>query len=329
MATRRKFLGALGLGLLAPDTVFAQDARSRTSRILDMLSSHDVLPAPEKPNPSMWSDATITAAWIGHATVLVNFFGTWIITDPMFSERAGINLLGITTLGPKRLIEPALRVDELPPIDLILLSHAHMDHLDLPTLRKFDGDIPLVMAKNTVDVVENLPRKTVVELDWGEKATVVGVEVEALRVRHFGWRFPWENDRSKGEWRGRSFNGYLLTKNGRHIVFGGDMGYHEYFKPIGERGIDVELAIMPIGTYDPWIANHCNPEQAVEMSDHLNARAILPIHFNTFIMSDEPVEEPMARLKAALASQPERLALETVGQTWVMPPREASRLGRG
>ena len=306
------------MGLLAPSTVLAQDPKSRTSRWLGFLADHDMAEAPFRPEPNLWDNSTITAAWIGHATVLINFFGTRIITDPVFSERVGVNLLGLTTVGPKRLYAPALRVDELPPIDIILLSHGHMDHLDIPSLEQFDGDISVVMAKNTTDILENTPRKTVVELDWGEKATVHGVEIEAIEVQHFGWRFPWEDDRSKGFWHGRSYNAYLLSKNGRHIVFGGDTAYHEYFRHIGERNLTVELAIMPIGTYEPWLRNHCNPEQAVEMSRHMNAKAILPIHWNTFVMSDEPVEEPLERFKTALASQPERIALEAIGQTWVM-----------
>jgi L-ascorbate metabolism protein UlaG (beta-lactamase superfamily) len=308
----------LGVGLVAPEVLLAQDGRSSPSRFLRMFSSPEATPAPQRPDPASWDNSTITAAWLGHATVLVNFFGTWIITDPVFSKRVGINVLGFTTVGPKRLVEPALPFEKLPPIDLILLSHAHMDHLDLPTLRCFDGDIPLVMAKNTVDVIENLPRKTVVELDWGASATVAGIQVEALRVKHFGWRFPWENDRSKGDWFGRSFNAYLLTKNERHVVFGGDTAYHEHFRSVGERGMTVDLAIMPIGTYTPWIANHCTPEQAVTMADHLNARAILPIHWNTFEMGDEPRYEPIERFTAALRQTPERIALTSIGETWTM-----------
>lgn len=325
MTSRRKFLGALGTGLLAPQAVLGQDSHSRTSRWLSFLRNHEVAEAPYHPDPHSWDNATITATWIGHATVLINFFGTWIITDPVFSERVGINLLGLTTLGPKRLYTPALRVEELPPIDLILLSHGHMDHLDIPTLEKFGGDIPIVMAKNTADILENTPRKEVIELDWGEQTTVQGIAIEAIEVKHFGWRFPWENDRSKGFWRGRSYNAYLLSKNGHHIVFGGDTAYHENFKRIGERNIIVDLAIMPIGTYNPWLRNHANPEQAIAMADQMNARAILPIHWNTFIMSDEPVEEPIERFKAALALQPDRIALEAIGQTWVMPLDTAQR----
>ena len=323
MTTRRKFLGALGAGMLAPHALMPQDPKSRTSRMFSFLEDHEIQPAPFHPEPKLWDDSTITVAWIGHATVFINFFGTKIITDPVFSERVGVNLLGLTTLGPKRLYAPAVRFEDLPPVDIILLSHGHMDHLDIPTIELFDGNIPVVMAKNTTDILQNTPRKSVIELDWGQQAKVLDIEVEAGEVQHFGWRFPWENDRSRGFWSGRSYNAYLLSKNGRHIVFGGDTAYHEHFRTLGERGISVDLAIMPIGTYEPWIRNHCNPEQAIEMSGHMNAKAILPIHWNTFVMSDEPVEEPIQRFKAALADVPERIALEAIGQTWTLPVGKA------
>ncbi len=290
-----------------------------------IFGSPDTVKPEFTPNPASWNDSTITAAWIGHATVLINFFGTKIITDPVFSGRVGLNLLGLATLGPKRLVAPALSIKELPPIDLILLSHAHMDHLDIPSLGQFDRSIPVVMAKNTADVLENLGRKEVYELDWGETVAVGGLEIEALQVKHFGWRFPWEDDRSRGVWTGRSYNAYLLSKNGRHIVFGGDTAYQEYFKEMRKRNIPVDLAIMPIGAYDPWIFNHANPEQAVKMADHLGARQILPIHWRTFIQSDEPTMEPIIRFKAALEKTPERIALESVGQTWTLDPKIAER----
>jgi len=196
-----------------------------------------------------------------------------------------------------------------------------MDHLDVPSLEKFNRSIPMVIAKNTADVLDGLRRKEVYELDWGEKMAMGPLRIEALQVKHFGWRYPWEDDRSKGVWTGRSFNAYLLTKNGRHVVFGGDTAYQEYFREIGKRNIAVDLAIMPIGAYDPWIFNHANPEQAVEMADHLNARTIMPIHWRTFIQSDEPTMEPIARFKAALRHAPERIALEDVGQTWTLDPQ--------
>jgi L-ascorbate metabolism protein UlaG (beta-lactamase superfamily) len=317
MTTRRKFLTALGLGVLTPRFVLAQDEdRARQSWFSKIFAGEESVDPTVKPDPSTWSNETITAAWLGHATVLINFFGAWILTDPVFAERIGLNILRLFTIGPRRLIQPALKFEELPKIDLILLSHAHMDHLDIATLARFKRDIPLVMAKNTSDVVENMAWKHVYELDWGEKVQVGDVEIEALEVKHFGWRYPWEEDRSRGNWHGRSYNAYLVSKNGHHIVFGGDTAYQKYFHRLGERGIDVELAIMPIGAYDPWISNHCSPEQAVHMADQMTAKAIMPIHWRTFVQSNEPTFEPIERFKRALASQPERIALEEVGETW-------------
>ena len=318
MASRRKFLKTLGLTALAPKVLLGRSDEPKRSRWDMLFGDHETVEPEFRPDPMAWDDSTITAAWIGHATVLINFFGTKIITDPVLSHRIGVDVLGLFTLGPKRLIAPALSFEDLPPIDIILLSHAHMDHLDLPTLEKFDPKIPMVMAKNTLDVIDGLGRLEVHELDWGEKTRIDDVEIEAMQVKHFGWRYPWENDRSKGYWNGRSYNAYLISKNGRHIVFGGDTAYQEYFKEIGERNLPIDLAIMPIGAYDPWIFNHANPEQAVEMANHLGARRIFPIHWRTFVQSSEPTMEPIARFKNALAGASDRVALESVGQTWTL-----------
>jgi L-ascorbate metabolism protein UlaG (beta-lactamase superfamily) len=316
MPNRRTFLATLGLAIAGTTPLLAGPERRRER--WEMLASNEPpVSSPHRPDPRAWTDSTITASWIGHSTVLVNFFGTWIITDPVFSERIGLSVAGLFTVGPRRLVQPALAWEDLPPIDLIVLSHAHLDHCDLPTLRRFDRAIPVVIAKNIHDVIEELNFQTVYELDWGQWTQLGGLRVEALEVKHFGWRYPWEPDRSRGFQDGRSYNAYLLTKNGRSIVFGGDTAYHEHFREIQNRGIDVDLAIMPIGAYDPWIRNHINPEQAVAMAEHLGASAILPIHWGTFIQSEEPTEEPIQRLKKAGEG---RLALEAIGQTWTLPP---------
>ena len=213
MTTRRRFLTGLGIGVVAPKLLLAQQQERRRRSWTDFVFNNDATaPAPAKPDPKTWKNSTITAAWIGHATVFMNFFGTTIITDPVFSRKIGISLLGLTTLGPTRLVEPALTIDELPPIDLILLSHAHMDHLDFPSLRKFNKNIPVIMAKNTSDLLRDRGWNDVREVNWGETIMAAGMSIEALKVRHFGWRFPWEKDRSRGEWNGRSFNAYLISK---------------------------------------------------------------------------------------------------------------------
>lgn len=316
MTSRRNVLKALGVGLLAPSILFAGPIRPKRSRWELIFGNHPIAQAGARPDPKSWSNNTITAAWIGHATVLINFFGTWILTDPIFSERTGINIAGLFTVGPKRLVEPALPFEELPPIDILLLSHAHMDHMDLPTLKRMQRNIPTVLAKNTSDVISRLEWTKTTELDWGETTTIAGVTIEALRVKHFGWRFPWEDDRSRGTWTGRSFNSYLISRNNHHIVFGGDTAYHEYFKQLGSRNIPIDLAILPIGAYDPWIYAHANPEQSAAMAVHMNAKAILPVHWGTFVLSDEPTQEPIERLKTALGQHPPSLALEQIGETW-------------
>ena len=316
MTTRRKFLATLGAALAGAPFLFAGGPGERRSR-WEMIASNGPMVVPEfRPEPTAWDDATVTAAWIGHSTVLINFFGTRILTDPVFSDRVGLNVAGLFTIGPKRLVAPALTIDQLPPIDLILLSHAHFDHLDIPSLSQFDRKIPVIMAKNTADVMEDLEFQTVYELDWGKWTAVAGVRVEAIEVKHFGWRYPWEQDRSKGNFEGRSYNAYLISRNGSNIVFGGDTAYHENFKQLKDRNVPIDLAMMPIGAYDPWIRNHANPEQALAMADQMGAHRLLPMHWHTFIQSEEPTMEPIERLKATAAIQPGRLALDTRGQTW-------------
>lgn len=322
MITRRGFLSAFGLSLLAPGEILAQAQQRKRFPFSFLFNSAETVPAAFHPDPKSWDDSTITAAWIGHATVLINFFGTKIITDPVFSERIGLNLFGIGTIGPKRLVLPALRIDELPPLDLILISHAHFDHLDLPTLRRLGRHVPIVTASHTADILDGLGNKNVFELDWGEKLTLGDVEIEGLRVNHFGWRYPWEKDRSRGEKDGRSFNGYLVSRKGRHIVFGGDTAYQEHFRDLARRNITPDLAILPIGAYDPWIFVHANPEQAVGMANQMNAKTILPVHWHTFVLSNEPVDEPIERLRQAVSQHSPSLALDAIGKTWKQSTRE-------
>jgi L-ascorbate metabolism protein UlaG (beta-lactamase superfamily) len=326
MINRRKFLRALGVGAITPTIVFSDEGPKpalKRSRWEMLFANQEMAFPTMKPVPSAWSNDTITAAWIGQATVLINFYGTRIITDPVFSERIGISILGVTTFGPKRLMAPAMSIEELGPIDLILLSHAHMDHLDLPSLQQFSRKIPIVAAKNTPDVLDGLGAETVIEMDWEEVRTVLDLEIEALQVKHFGWRFPWEVDRSRGNFNRRSFNAYRITKNGRTIVFGGDTARQEFFRDVGERHRSVDLAIMPIGAYDPWKQNHCNPEEALEMASHMNAKVIFPIHWGTFIQSDEPTNEPIERLQKAVERSSMALAVRSHGETWTLDPKSA------
>jgi L-ascorbate metabolism protein UlaG (beta-lactamase superfamily) len=317
MTTRRKFLSTVALTATAAPWLLGQETLRRSRWEMIAYDEPSATPA-FRPDPSTWSDATITAAWIGQSTVLLNFLGTWILTDPVFSSRIGLNLAGLFTLGPRRLVEPALTIGQIPRLDLILLSHAHMDHLDLPSLEQLDRTTPVIMAKNTADVIENLGYRTVYELDWQQWTQIGDLRIEALEVKHFGWRYPWELDRSRGDRDGRSYNAYLLSLHGHHVVFGGDTAYQENFSVIGNRGLTLDLAIMPIGAYDPWISNHASPEQALAMADQMNAYHVMPVHWHTFIQSEEPTLEPIQRFKKAAADRPGRVVLDSIGQTWAM-----------
>ena len=272
-----------------------------------------IAPAFARPEPERWSDAAVTLAWLGHATVLINFFGIKILTDPVLFPRIGIRLPGFT-IGPKQLTAPALQFQELPNIDLILLSHAHFDHFDLRTLRCFDENTSVITARATSDLLKHTRFRDITELAWGErksKTTAAGdMNISAFQVNHWGAR--------KQRDIYRSYNGYLLERNGRRIIFTGDTAMTDSFAELRRRG-QIDLAIMPIGAYNPWIRAHCTPEQAIEMANAAGARFILPVHHQTFRLSFEPLREPIERFQAALSNTPERIALREIGETFVLP----------
>lgn len=305
--------------------------RTELKQLLTILRDYRrcIAPAPCRPDPSAWLDADVTAAWLGHSTVLINFYGVTILTDPILSARAGIDL-GLLTLGPKRYVAPALRFRELPPIDLILLSHAHMDHFDLPTLRRFDRRPLVVTARGTSDLLSKTRlRQHVNEMSWGERLRLKfsrtqailavdsgEVQIEAFEVRHWGARMRTDDF--------RGYNGYVIRRHGAAILFAGDTAFTPRFQRLRGRGNGghnglYDLAIMPIAAYDPWINSHCTPEQAVEMADMAGARFILPVHHQTFRLSREPFEEPIRRLGQTLKHDPQRIAVRRVGETFRLP----------
>jgi L-ascorbate metabolism protein UlaG (beta-lactamase superfamily) len=259
---------------------------------------------------STWSDKTVDVCWVGHATVLVNFFGLHILTDPVLFDRVGAQI-GISTIGRKRLVSAALDPFDLPRIDLVLLSHAHMDHMDMPSLSRMPATARVLTAPNTADILAGKPFRTPAELNWGEKSVVTttsgDIEVEAVEVKHWGAR--WKTDTHRG------YVGYLLKRGGKTILFGGDTAYTDAFADLRHHNID--LAIMPIGSYGSRSGNHCTPEESVQMLDACRANYIVPVHHSTFPIGKEPLEEPLTRLEEALS--PDRIALRQIGQTWRLP----------
>jgi L-ascorbate metabolism protein UlaG (beta-lactamase superfamily) len=268
----------------------------------------EIAPAPQRPDPKSWPGDRLTVAWLGHATVLFNFFGTWLVTDPALERRIGIGR-GLAKLGPRRLVQPALRPAELPDLHAILLSHAHMDHTDLGTLRQFRADVPVVVQSGNRDLVRRF--REVRELAWGDHTELDGLRVEATEVRHWGARMVTDNHRGYG--------GYLLEKRGCTVLFAGDTAYTDVLTRLGRRG-PIELAVLPIGAYDPWINNHVSPEQAWTMFQRLGARYLLPVHHSTFRLSREPVDEPIRRLQAAAGPERWRIVTTEVGGSWSTGP---------
>jgi L-ascorbate metabolism protein UlaG (beta-lactamase superfamily) len=294
--------------------------RSRVRRWLAHLfrewtieSWRPIAPPFARPDWSKWSDTQITLAWLGHSTVLINFLGVIIVTDPVLFSRIGIRLPGIT-IGPKRLTAPALQVSDLPHIDLILLSHAHFDHFDLRTLRCFDATTQVIAARDNGDLLKRTRLKAVTELDWGESKTIstAGGEIVivAFRVNHWGARM--QHDTHRG------YNGYVIERSARRMIFAGDTAMTEDFAALRRYG-PIDVAIMPISAYNPWIRSHGTPEQAVQMADAAGARFIVPVHHQTFRLSFEPFREPIERFEAALRETPERIALREIGETFVLP----------
>jgi len=255
-----------------------------------------VPPAPYTPHPKRWADTGLHAAWLGHSTVLLKMDGFTILTDPILGARCGIRM-GPVTVGLRRLVAPAVSRAQLPHIDLILLSHAHFDHFDLATLRSLErAGTAVITAKYTSDLLRVQRYQCVREVGWDERVRVGPLSILGIRVKHWGARM--RSDVHRG------YNGYLI-ETGRHRV----VQAVRAAKP-------VNLAIMPIGAYDPWIYVHCNPEEAWRMGADCGAEHVMPVHHQTFRLSREPNLEPVERFLTAAGNNPDRVVATRVGHEW-------------
>jgi L-ascorbate metabolism protein UlaG (beta-lactamase superfamily) len=248
----------------------------------------------------------LVATWIGHSTVLMRFGPDFhVITDPVFSRRCGL-YFGPTNIGPKRLAPPAIALRSLPKIDLILLSHAHMDHFDIPSLRRLESrGTHVVTAHRTSDLLRVKRYGKVSELKWNESVHAGPLRIRACEVRHWGARTITD------VWRG--YNGYTIEYDGgTRVLFGGDTAMTPAFRSL-KSSKSYDLAIMPIGAYNPWIANHCSPEQAWRMGTDAGAEAFLPVHHQTFGLGREPFYEPIERFLEASRGDTRRVLTCKVG----------------
>lgn len=276
----------------------------------------DPLQPATRPQPELWRSDAITGSVLGHSTVFLNILGIQVITDPVFSKRVGPGVPPFI-LGPKRYFSSALSAAELPAPDVIVLSHAHFDHFDVWSLRKFNRRTPVITARSTADLLHCHGFRNVHELDWGESNTIVTrhgpILFTAIEVAHWGARMM------RDDYRG--YNGYTMERGDHSVCFAGDTAYTTAFSKLSNPLQPIDLMLMPIGAYDPWIRAHCSPEQAVAMARQAGARTFVPIHHETFKLSAEAMDEPAARLRIALADKPPQLLAVSVGETFRVPLR--------
>lgn len=245
----------------------------------------------------------LAASWLGHATVLLRQGGTTVLTDPVFSHRIGLKV-GPIVFGPHRLAPTPVEPTSLPPIDVVLISHAHFDHLDRPSLAAIAGQGTTVVTSRGTRRLIPPGFGQVLEMDWDQTVRVGELEVTAVEPEHWGAR--------TGVDRGRGFNAYLLRSGSVSTFYAGDTASTDAFDRI--RGAD--LAIFGVGAYDPWEHKHATPEQVCEMFNRMQAKYLLPVHHSTFELSDEPPEEPMARLLKAAGERAGRVIQMDPGRLW-------------
>jgi L-ascorbate metabolism protein UlaG (beta-lactamase superfamily) len=251
---------------------------------------------PAKPAARIDGDAMVVTM-VGHASVLVQTAGLNILTDPVWSERAS----PFSFIGPRRVRRPGIAFDELPKIDLVLVSHNHYDHLDLDTLeRLWRRDRPMIVTPLGNDALMARRGMTAVARDWGQSVEVderVSVTVE--RVQH--WSTRWRYDANRALW-----GGFTVTTPGGNIYFAGDCGYdRSAFRSVAERRGPYRLALLPVGAYEPrWFMTyqHMNPAEAVRSFADLEARYAVGMHWGVWQLTDEAIDAPREALAAALRS---------------------------
>jgi L-ascorbate metabolism protein UlaG (beta-lactamase superfamily) len=249
--------------------------------------------------------------WIGHASFLFTLGGKRILVDPIFCP----------SLGPiGRLAPPGIAIEALPPVDVVLVTHNHRDHLDPWSLRQLGRAPTFVVPLGNGDLLKSLGAEKVIELDWWKSADLGSIEVALVPARHWSMRYPW--DRNDALW-----GGFVVRSNEGVAYHAGDTAFWDTFAEIGKTFGPIDWAMLPIGAYEPrWFMEpqHMGPEEAVEAARLLDARHLVAMHWGTFRLTDEPIAEPPERTQAAFAKAGDRdraLWILDVGETRRLAPR--------
>lgn len=284
-------------------TFFNRDHENRTfldiwrwRRTRQLTAWPETVPLAPQPPPPLPREGQLVITWIGHATFLVQTTRGNVLTDPHFSARCG----PFGVLGPRRVQPPGMRLDALPSIDCVLLSHDHYDHCDLASLRALarQADPLVITPLGNADLVRRAGFRRIVELDWWQThAAPKEMNVTLTPARH------WSN-RLSGRRNGRLWGGFHLRHAGRTWWFAGDTGYDpDLFRSIRARLGSPEVAMIPIGAYEPrWFMRpmHCNPPEAVQIHRDVAAGTSLAMHWGAWQLTDEGREEPVRALAASL-----------------------------
>lgn len=233
------------------------------------------------------NNSKLSVTWVGHATTLIQMDGVSILTDPIWSDRCS----PVSFAGPKRFTPPGIQLENLPNIDVVIISHNHYDHMDLPTLldleKKFHPTFIVGLGNRESLLKEGLG--FVIELDWWENTKIKEVSIYFTPAQHFTGRGIF--DRFETLW-----GSYVIEGRREKVYFAGDTGYSPHFKEIAEKFGKLDIAILPIGAFEPrWFMAgvHVDPEQAVQAFEDLQAKNFIPMHYMTFVLSDEKLDSPI------------------------------------